>query len=1087
MRKFSASYGGTKENFIVKVSCGDKVSQEVLALFSVVENILQRGTPTPPSEFLKKILGKVPDAPTYLVDNSPMNWKNIKGDDEKLDFPARTFYKEILPAFLDEYAFAKNLLLPEAEFADVLEQTTTFNGQQMDFYLPQAKTVFEIDGASHDERAQAAKDKRRDFALKREGNSVIRIKSFDVKNLTDALFDALENFKTKLSQNPLLEEYKTALEVQPDDIRVRYDAVIRLQLALLTFLKVNAGAELKIKIVNSDVDNLAELLKIAHEDLKLWLENVAQLAKINFTMPALTIADEKNSFALDFCMFRRYTDADELWSADAKKIYVRTDYFPAKNYYRVASADSIKYKFTADAEELDNAALIFLLKNLFGHDEFRTGQIPIIKHILTRNDTIGILPTGTGKSLCYQLTALLQPGLTLVVVPLISLMQDQLRGMDRNGINRATYISGAVQGEERERRFKKFMDGQYQFMLISPERTQNQEFRESLQKIELNFTMAVVDEVHCLSEWGHDFRVSYLRLIPTIKKFCAKTCLLGLTATASQAVLNDIKAEFENDGRGIKALSSMDRPELEFQRITVKTDFERDKKILELIAQHSGQYTNENGVTKNSVGLIFCLTKNTHMGRPAVNHLVKLIADNFSGSVEKFYSDYEDKVAAQERFMDENFSGVMVCTTAFGMGIDKENIKFTINSALPKSIEEFYQQAGRAGRDADKSVKSHCYILYQPETVSEETVNKIFDINTEIGERKILSEKIRTDLGTVMFFWNLSRDTVSEEYENILKVLEDLKAGNTTLKFGERSLVKIQNVLYKLTLLGIVRDWTVEYFDLEHGELDADYAGVELEAVERSLLQYIHKYDAEFTFDERITRYKKYQELRKKFEPLKSLIYVLLTWVNDNILYGRLQSIRDMRAFCSPKISDAEFRQKINDFFKYTEQVVTFDAIVENPRDYSNWFKILMTPAGEVINHDAAQSTATSLLRYLESYGHNTGLNYLSGMLRLICGEYAGTEGEWRLADSLKNIHDSMNSDAYDKIISQSLEIAVTFDEQEKNMFSEALLKIFPDRDVQVHSALQDMNSFAAIVDRNAVRLRKILEESIHGLRKKIG
>ena len=533
----------------------------------------------------------------------------------------------------------------------------------------------------------------------------------------------------------------------------------------------------------------------------------------------------------------------------------------------------------------------------------------------------------------------------------------------------------------------------------------------------------------------------------------------------------------------------MDRPELEFQRIIVKTDGDRDDKILELIARHSGQYTDKRGVTKNSVGLIFCLTRNSRWQKPAVNRIASLIKNNFSGSVEKFYSDYEDKEAAQRRFMDADFSGVMVCTTAFGMGIDKENIKFTINTALPKSIEEFYQQAGRAGRDADKSVKSHCYILYQPETVSEETVGKIFDINTGIDERKILSRELHTDLGTVMFFWNLDRDTVDKEYESIMKVLDDLHAGNTTLRFGGGNypLQRVQNDLYKLTLLGIVRDWTVEYFNLEQGELNVDYAGIDLEAVESSLLKYIRKYDAEFTFDEKITRYKKYQELLKISPPLKALIYVLLTWVNNNILYGRLQSIRDMRAFCLPEISDAEFRQKINDFFKYTDQVVIFDSIVENPRDYKKWFEILKTRDGGVINRDAAASTATSLLRYLESYGHNTGLNYLSGMLRLICGDYAGTEGEGRLTDSFKNIYDGMDSAAQSEIISQSLEIAVTFAEPEKNMFSEALLKIFPECAVQVQNILGDMYSFAVIIDSRAARLRKILEVNADGLFKKIG
>ena len=358
----------------------------------------------------------------------------------------------------------------------------------------------------------------------------------------------------------------------------------------------------------------------------------------------------------------------------------------------------------------DTLSLKFFLKNIFGYEEFREGQLPIIKHVLSRNDTIGILPTGTGKSLCYQLTALLQPGLTIVIVPLISLMQDQKKGMDERKIGRVAYVSSMVTGAEREKLLTQFENGQFQFMLISPERTQNLIFREYLQSADekFNMTMAVIDEVHCLSEWGHDFRVSYLRLTPTIRNYCRDTCILGLTATASQAVLNDIKAEFDDDGSGVKALASMDRPELVFKRITFKSDLERESKILEIANEHFGNYTDCHGVKKNSVGVIFCLTKNTTRTNPAVNRIVQILErNNYEGDVKKFYADLPDKVEIQNRFMEKDFNGVMVCTTAFGMGIDKENIKFTINSSLPKSIEEFYQQAGRAGRDADKSQKSY--------------------------------------------------------------------------------------------------------------------------------------------------------------------------------------------------------------------------------------------------------------------------------------------------------------------------------------------------------------------------------------------
>lgn len=1098
MKKFSASYGGTKEDFIVKVSSEIPVEEKIFSVLCTVQNILQRGNPTKPSKFLTdEKIGNLDAPPIFLSNNFILSWNSIKGDKENNYNPAKTFYEKILPEYLGtEFSFVQNLILPEVDFAEILENSSAFKSQQVDFYLPQTKTVIEIDGSSHNESAQIFKDIERDNALRQENISVIRIKTSDLRDKTEKFLASMNRLKNILSKSEIISEYKNCLQISANDTRIKFDAVMRLQIALLEYFKVNAevfsNEILKIKIIESDVENFEEIFKIAYEDLKNWIENVAQLAKINLTLPQIKIVPQitSDTVILDFKMFRRYTDSDKFFNAEDKKIYVRTDYFPQKNYYRISSAKSIEYKFTAAEEHKDELSLKFFLKNFFGYDNFREGQLPIIKHILSRNDTIGILPTGTGKSLCYQLTALLQPGLTIIVVPLISLMQDQQKSLEEKFINRVAYVSSAVTGAEREKFLTQFESGQVQFMLISPERTQNILFRESLQRayLKFNMTMAVIDEVHCLSEWGHDFRVSYLRLIPTIRNYCPESCLLGLTATASQAVLNDIKAEFDDDGSAVKALASMDRPELIFKRIIVENDYERDRKIIEIVNENSGTYIDCNGVEKNCVGLIFCLTINSYRQKPSVNRIAPLIAQNFEGKVEKFYSELPDKMEIQNRFMDKNFSGVMVCTAAFGMGIDKENIKYTINTALPKSIEEFYQQAGRAGRDADKSQKSHCYILYKPENKNfpQATIDKIFNINTDADLRKNLSANLNGDLNSVMFFWNLEKNTVANEYENIRQVLKKLHEGNANLQFNsDGDLKKLQIVLYKLTILGIVNDWTVEYATLAKGNLNVDYVGIDEETVKNSLLKYIHKYDNEFTFDEKITRYKKYHDLIKEYsaKPIKALCYVLITWTNSNIFYSRLQSIYNMMNFCSAEISDAEFRKKINDFFKYSDQVVVFDAIVQRPREYENWFAIL-EKNGKVISRANASSTSTSLLRYLESYGQNTGLNYLSGMLRLICDDYE-TEIDWRFTDSLKNIKESMPTDIQEKILERTINLVKNFDDKRKSMLSQAVLSIFPERREYIYSSLEDSYSLAVTVDEHTLRLKKILEENLGGLFRK--
>ena len=328
-------------------------------------------------------------------------------------------------------------------------------------------------------------------------------------------------------------------------------------------------------------------------------------------------------------------------------------------------------------------------------------------------------------------------------------------------------------------------------------------------------------------------------------------------------------------------------------------------------------------------------------------------------------------------------------------------------------------------------------------------------------------------------------------YRELQNTYEALKKGITAFEFSNinLSLQSRQLALYKLAILGIVRDWTIKRRSLTNGTLIVRYDEIDIENMKKFLINYIHKHDAEFSLDGKITEYKQYTDLIDKYSknPLKGLIMVLVTWTNNTILYNRLQSSRNMMYFCSKEVTDTDFREKINDFFKYTEQTVVFDAIVQYPKIYQNWFDILtfQDNSGKMhlINRNKAESTSNSLLRYLESYGNNTGLNYLSGMLRLICGNYEGTEGEERLLDSLQNIKESMaNTNEEREIIERTLQIASELELKEKNMFSETLLKVYPELIDHVHETLQDIYSLSLIVDNKTTKINKILEAKINGL-----
>lgn len=332
--------------------------------------------------------------------------------------------------------------------------------------------------------------------------------------------------------------------------------------------------------------------------------------------------------------------------------------------------------------------LIELLKIHFNYESFRPGQEKAIDAILNHRHTITVLPTGGGKSLIFQLPSLVLDGVTLVVSPLIALMKDQVDSMDRVGIP-ATFINSSVSLSETNQRLAKIKAGAYRLVYVAPERFYNQAFLAELKNIKVS--LFAIDEAHCISQWGHDFRPSYLRLKEAIKH-CGSPVVAALTATATPEVRDDIArqlglTEYES------IISGFSRPNLHFAAVMANNGKKLEYVLDAVRSQEGGS------------GIIYVGT------RSKADEIVEFLSDyDITAVAYHAGMDSDSRDWVQEQFMQSK-AQVVVATNAFGLGINKKDIRFVIHHDLPGTIEAYYQEAGRAGRDG---IASYCLLFYSP-------------------------------------------------------------------------------------------------------------------------------------------------------------------------------------------------------------------------------------------------------------------------------------------------------------------------------------------------------------------------------------
>ena len=788
-----------------------------------------------------------------------------------------------------------NILRENPLFKNLQERVrNNFEEQRTDFSIEfpyhsdnQPKgLVIEVDGPHHVQSEQIYLDTERDQAIVScNWNNTIRIKTSEFgsvqfnNKISNILIPVINNSYIK----NCCKNYSEPLWSDPIGKEVMQLCLIpfgiaRIQRTLIEAIaceRVNRNKlTWKIAIIERDVpcaqlaiDDLLKLIEVINvlskdplilPKIDLHIFNSIEFDKSQFQKGECKFIQDFNSIeeydlVIDISLLERIGNAINILSNSPEVICIRSIHY-IESRRKTATSDLIFYKpFCVNhdntgswviSDEIIKENLEYLLQSIFRKQRFREGQLPILNNSLLCKSVIGLLPTGGGKSLTYQLSALLQPGICLVIDPIRSLMKDQVDGMLRNHIDSCIYINSTLQGEEKRRAMRMLAEGEIQFVFVSPERLQMEDFRTILEDMFLEdifFSYCVIDEAHCVSEWGHDFRTAYLRLGENAIKYCKTKNLpflplFGLTATASYDVLADVQRELSgnNEARRLteEAIIRSEftkRNELQYiiEEVTFPTGalnniwdlkrelgyrkHERVKRLLTQIpntiaeflddpsmvfndndwdwdlAEHRNSgtfqkmqienYIPEDFYKEKNAALIFCphtkgifgvtdKFKIDRAGMPVVregyydnlSRINEINAGYFMGSGND--ADHIAKAIQEESFENQdrfinNELNLMVATKAFGMGIDKENIRYTIHINYPGSIESYVQEAGRAGRDQKIALS---YILFNDQEVKLQTEEELVD----------------HDLGINMYFHKNSFKGVSKELAVIDELLTEI-------------------------------------------------------------------------------------------------------------------------------------------------------------------------------------------------------------------------------------------------------------------------------------------------------------------------
>jgi len=567
---------------------------------------------------------------------------------------------------------------------------------------------------------------------------------------------------------------------------------------------------------------------------------------------------------------------------------------------------------------------------------------------------------------------------------------------------------------------------------------------------------------------------------------------VGLSATASINVLKDILIEFQTDKSNVKTLLEYTRPELNFKVYNLE-DVDPNKKYEYLTSIINAMNNKADIVTKRDKytysGIIFTLNVN---GKKGCYELSNQLSQKYQTNI-PFYSGEKPKkeMVSAQRFtkyktgIQDSFKKdevpILVANKAFGMGVDKNNIRYTIHYSLPGSLESFYQEAGRAGRDGKKATN---FVLFSRDKINDEEYNKLFQLDTTIEEinntLKAVGYKRQGDILSNFFLWVQNNQGVEKETQIMNKVIDTYAdVGQTKIVSChdlELNFNETQKAIYRLSILGIVKDWTVNSWG-DFGSFEVKFGYFTIDTIRTELLGYIHKYEPSFSLEdlsnENYTRYVKIFQDKQK-DVGERIFKILVQWTYDNIFYNRRHSLKTLVDYCTKYQNDNEaLKQKIEEYFKFTDSVYVLDYIAQNPGSYTNWFHVFFDESGKLIDYPTIESVNSSLVRFLENYRFNTGLNYLSGMIGLLTDDFSEIAGKDRLISAFNNIKTFEKNDQQ-SILTETLKLGSYLDQKNGNLLSEILCYFYQDKILTIYQELKDEYSLGLYLQSANKKLKEI-------------